>query len=116
MFESNLSRERSECAKHSQDQMSQIISGKTVYVGNAWLNKYTEALYTLRTIATSLVYVFSMLHSQDKYAKCTLNQLAKKFCAISTFNCIIIKICMRRSDNLMFKSKMYVVAFKNIQN
>ena len=34
-FEANLSRERSECTEHSQDQMSQINTGKTVYVGNA---------------------------------------------------------------------------------
>ena len=29
-FEANLSRESSECTKHSQDQMSQINTGKTV--------------------------------------------------------------------------------------
>ena len=34
-FEANLSRESSECTEHSQDQMSQINTGKTVYVGNA---------------------------------------------------------------------------------
>ena len=35
IFEANLSRESSECTEHSQDQMSQINTGKTVYVGNA---------------------------------------------------------------------------------
>ena len=34
-FEANLSRESSECTEHSQDQTSQINTGKTVYVGNA---------------------------------------------------------------------------------
>ena len=34
-FDANLSRESSECAEHSQDQMRQINTGKTVYVGNA---------------------------------------------------------------------------------
>ena len=34
-FEANLSRENSECTEYSQDQMSQINTGKTVYVGNA---------------------------------------------------------------------------------
>ena len=34
-FEANLSRESSECIEHSQDQTSQINTGKTVYVGNA---------------------------------------------------------------------------------
>ena len=34
-FEANLSRESSECIEHSQDQMSHINTGKTVYVGNA---------------------------------------------------------------------------------
>ena len=34
-FEANLSRESSECTEHSQDQMSQVNTGKTVYVGNA---------------------------------------------------------------------------------
>ena len=34
-FEANLSRESSKCTEHSQDQMSQINTGKTVYVGNA---------------------------------------------------------------------------------
>ena len=34
-FKANLSRESSECTEHSQDQMSQINTGKTVYVGNA---------------------------------------------------------------------------------
>ena len=34
-FEANLSTESSECTEHSQDQMSQINTGKTVYVGNA---------------------------------------------------------------------------------
>ena len=34
-FEANLSRESSDCTEHSQDQMSQINTGKTVYVGNA---------------------------------------------------------------------------------
>ena len=34
-FEANLSRESSECTEHSQHQMSQINTGKTVYVGNA---------------------------------------------------------------------------------
>ena len=34
-FEANLSRESSECTEHSQDQMSQINTGKTIYVGNA---------------------------------------------------------------------------------
>ena len=34
-FEANLSRESSESTEHSQDQMSQINTGKTVYVGNA---------------------------------------------------------------------------------
>ena len=34
-FEANLSRESSECTEHSQDQMSQINTGKTVYEGNA---------------------------------------------------------------------------------
>ena len=34
-FEANLSRESSECTEHSQDQMSQINTGKTVYLGNA---------------------------------------------------------------------------------
>ena len=34
-FEANLSGKSSECAEHSQDQMSQINTGKTVYVGNA---------------------------------------------------------------------------------
>ena len=32
-FEANLSRESSECTEHSQDKMSQINTGKTVYVG-----------------------------------------------------------------------------------
>ena len=35
-----MSRERSECTEYSQDNMSHIITGKTVYVGNAWLKKY----------------------------------------------------------------------------
>ena len=34
-FEANLSRESSECTEHLQGQMSQINTGKTVYVGNA---------------------------------------------------------------------------------
>ena len=34
-FEANLYRESSECTEHSQDQTSQINTGKTVYVGNA---------------------------------------------------------------------------------
>ena len=34
-FEANLSRERSECTEHSQNQMSQVNTGKTVYVGKA---------------------------------------------------------------------------------
>ena len=34
-FEANLSRESSECTEHSQDQTSQVNTGKTVYVGNA---------------------------------------------------------------------------------
>ena len=34
-FEANLSRERIECTEHSQNQMSQINTGKTVYVGKA---------------------------------------------------------------------------------
>ena len=34
-FEANLSRQSSECTEHSQDQTSQINTGKTVYVGNA---------------------------------------------------------------------------------
>ena len=34
-FEANLSRESSECTEHSQDQTSQINTGKTVFVGNA---------------------------------------------------------------------------------
>ena len=34
-FEANLSRESSECTEHSQDQTSQINTGKIVYVGNA---------------------------------------------------------------------------------
>ena len=34
-FEANLSRESSEYTEHSQDQMSQINTEKTVYVGNA---------------------------------------------------------------------------------
>ena len=34
-FEANLSRECNECTEHSQDQMSQINTGKTVYVGYA---------------------------------------------------------------------------------
>ena len=34
-FEANLPRESSECTEHSRDQMSQINTGKTVYVGNA---------------------------------------------------------------------------------
>ena len=34
-FEANLSRESSECTEHSQDQMNQINTGKTFYVGNA---------------------------------------------------------------------------------
>ena len=33
-FEANLSRGRGESTEHSQDQMSQINTGKTVYVGN----------------------------------------------------------------------------------
>ena len=33
--QSDKSRESSECTEHSQDQMSQINTGKTVYVGNA---------------------------------------------------------------------------------
>ena len=44
-FEANLSRESSECTEHSQDQMSQINTGKTVYVGNAWLKKYVLRLF-----------------------------------------------------------------------
>ena len=43
-FEANLSRESSECTEHSQDQTSQINTGKTVYVGNAWLKKYVLRL------------------------------------------------------------------------
>ena len=35
MFEANLSRERSKCTEHSQNQMSQINTGKTVYMGKA---------------------------------------------------------------------------------
>ena len=34
-FEANFSRESSEFTEHSQDQMSQINTGKTVYVGHA---------------------------------------------------------------------------------
>ena len=34
-FEANLFRESNECSEHSQDQMSQINTGMTVYVGNA---------------------------------------------------------------------------------
>ena len=34
-FEANLSREKSECTEHSQNQMSQINTGKTVYGGKA---------------------------------------------------------------------------------
>ena len=44
-FEANLSRESSECTEHSQDQTSQINTGKTVYVGNAWLKKYVLRLF-----------------------------------------------------------------------
>ena len=42
-FEANLSRESSECTEHSQDQTSQINTGKTVYVGNARLKICCEA-------------------------------------------------------------------------
>ena len=34
-FEANLSRESSEYIEQSQDQMSEINTGKTVYMGNA---------------------------------------------------------------------------------
>ena len=44
-FEANLSRESSECTEHSQDQTSQINTGKTVYVGNAGLKKYVLRVF-----------------------------------------------------------------------
>ena len=47
-FEANLSRESSECTEHNQDQMSQINTGKTVYVGNASLKKYVLRLFSKR--------------------------------------------------------------------
>ena len=45
MFEANLSRERNECTEHSQNQMRQINTGKTVYVGKARLKKYVLRLF-----------------------------------------------------------------------
>ena len=40
-YKNNLPREREVShAERSQDQMSQINSGKTVYVGNTWLKRY----------------------------------------------------------------------------
>ena len=40
-----MSRESSECTEHSQDQIGQINTGKTVYVGNARLKKHVLKLF-----------------------------------------------------------------------
>ena len=47
-FEANLSRERSECTEHSQNQMSQINTGKAVYCGKCLIKEICFEAFSKR--------------------------------------------------------------------